>query len=85
MCGVAACAERFFATEDLPCGLLVACSLLRAVDGVKEQIWNLDSDGVYSYAFGAQTQSDDTTQKLTGKKKAIKTGGIISTSETIKD
>lgn len=46
-------------------------------DGVKEMIWNLDSDGVYRYAFGAQSDSDDTTHKLTGKKKAIKTANAF--------
>src|SRR2546421_8320250 len=28
-------------------------------DGVKEQIWNLDSDGVYRYAYGIQSDVDD--------------------------
>jgi hypothetical protein len=46
-------------------------------DGVKEQIWNLDSDGVYRYAFGVQSQSDDTAHKLIAKKNAIKTANAL--------
>jgi hypothetical protein len=46
-------------------------------DGVKEQIWNLDSDGVYRYGFGIQAQSDDTTHKLIAKKNAIKSANAL--------
>jgi hypothetical protein len=41
-------------------------------DGVKEQVWNLDSDGVYRYSFGLQADGDDTTHALIAKKNAIK-------------
>lgn len=41
-------------------------------DGVKEAVWNLDADGVYRYGFGLQTQTDDTTFKLSGRKRATK-------------
>jgi hypothetical protein len=46
-------------------------------DGVKEQIWNLDSDGVYRYGFGISTYSDDAAHKLTGKKNAVKTANAL--------
>jgi hypothetical protein len=46
-------------------------------DGVKEQVWNLDSDGVYRYAFGLQSAADDTTHKLIAKKNAIKSANAL--------
>jgi len=47
------------------------------MDGVKEQVWNLDSDGVYRYGFGVQGASDDTTHKLIAKKNAIKSANAL--------
>jgi hypothetical protein len=46
-------------------------------DGVKEQIWNLDADGVYRWGFGIQSDSDDTTHKLIAKKNAVKTANAL--------
>ena len=46
-------------------------------DGVREQIWNLDSDGVYRYGFAVRTPVDDTTQKLMAKKNAIKSANAF--------
>jgi hypothetical protein len=46
-------------------------------DGVKEQVWNLDADGVYRYGFGIQSDSDDTTHKLIAKKSAIKSANAL--------
>jgi hypothetical protein len=46
-------------------------------DGVKEQVWNLDSDGVYRFAYGIQTDVDDTTSKLIARKNAIKAANAL--------
>lgn len=40
-------------------------------DGTKEQIWNLDADGVYRYAYGISViTGTDIGRKFTGRKRA---------------
>ena len=46
-------------------------------DGIKEQVWNLDSDGVYRFAFGLSSGADDTNGKLVAKKRAISAANAL--------